>query len=251
MDENPTTNEGAGSQVSTTETDVYTNRQNNSTHQPNQYHTPTEDTLPSVDEGDDLDDEVRACLVGLSGYKSDVDHSVSPSSCSFYSSCTLPGSGSQVDSISTSSFYSTGTLRDTDTDTASCCSVDTLRGEKGEDVKGKEEGVQDTTKTACREEIIPQSSVPMNTRQEVPDLPDLSYSRPSYLAGSTVSATTGSTTSLVSEEELSFAGHVNDRIGKLIGYAKMGADRVDVDAALANIMGYEIVMKEREKFTVI
>ena len=66
-----------------------------------------------------------------------------------------------------------------------------------------------------------------------------------------MSVTTGSSSSLVSEEELSFAGHVNDRLGKLLGYVGRGAEGVPTQDALASIVGYEIVNKEKEKVTVI
>ena len=91
---------------------------------------------------------------------------------------------------------------------------------------------------------------PRSKGEKVPDLTDLSYSRPSYLAGSTASLTTGSNSSLTDGEEVSFAGQVNDRLGKLLGYVGVGAGRVDVEGALASIIGYEIVTKQKDKFTV-
>jgi len=224
---------------------------------------PVEDVLPLVDDDDDLDDEVRSCLVGLPSYKPGADHSSSPDSCSFYSSCTQDDTGSQVDSMSTNSFYSTGTLRDTDTDAASFCSVETLQGFDGE--------VKDFADEDNHGDHLMQSCESNNTSEEGPDLPrdsqsesrnpehqptaatnppDLSYSRPSYLAGSKLSVTTGSSSSLVSDGEVSFAGQVNDRLGKLLGYVGRGAEGVASKDALANIVGYEQVNKEKEKFTI-
>eukprot|EP00090_Calanus_glacialis_P023668 TRINITY_DN36648_c0_g1_i4.p1 TRINITY_DN36648_c0_g1~~TRINITY_DN36648_c0_g1_i4.p1 ORF type:complete len:489 (-),score=146.93 TRINITY_DN36648_c0_g1_i4:102-1568(-) len=227
-------------------------------------HALGEDILPTVDDDDDLDDEVRSCLVGLPSYKPGADHSSSPDSCSFYSSCTQDDLGSQVDTMSTNSFYSTGTLRDVDTDTASFCSVETLQEKEDEEEEEELKELEDEQKPednfqTCdtSEEIpdLPRDRHPECHKPEVPQSPSgtpsgLSYSRPSYLAGSKMSVTTGSSSSLVSETELSFAGHVNDRLGKLLGYVGRGAEGVPTQDALASIVGYEIVNKEKEKFTI-
>ena len=61
---------------------------------------------------------------------------------------------------------------------------------------------------------------------------------------------TGSGASSVSEGDVSFAGQVNDRLGRLLGYDGEEAQNVDVDAAIAKIMGYEIVGTEKDRFTV-
>eukprot|EP00092_Neocalanus_flemingeri_P044547 GFUD01049451.1.p1 GENE.GFUD01049451.1~~GFUD01049451.1.p1 ORF type:complete len:553 (+),score=166.10 GFUD01049451.1:297-1955(+) len=267
-----------------------------------------------VGEEDTLDAEVRDCLVGLPACRSDDEQSACPSSCSFYSSCTVPGMERDMDSLSTSSFYSTGTLRDTDTDTASFystgtlrdtdtdtasyCSLDTLRGSQGEaheeeeyngeveDGKEKDreqdrdqDRDQDSIHTLCRNNSVVENIDFRNnwhSMEGVPDLrdddlpyvdnpdnndfkdqsppntdhPDLSYSRPSHLAGSTVSESTGRRPSLDSEGEVSLAGQVNDRLGKLLGYVGEGAGSVDIESALATIIGYEIVMKDTDKYTV-
>eukprot|EP00092_Neocalanus_flemingeri_P070388 GFUD01086394.1.p1 GENE.GFUD01086394.1~~GFUD01086394.1.p1 ORF type:complete len:510 (+),score=122.49 GFUD01086394.1:579-2108(+) len=238
--------------------DDHSNRQPHmSSNLPSQYCPPTHDTLPSVGEDDNLDDEVEACLVGLSGHKQGGDHSSSPTS--FYSSSTKPDLGSQVDISSNSSFYSTGTVRDTDTDTASYCSVDTLRGSEGEEKRDMEELRDATTREGSsdmRQTVLdnPKDEDLKHTNyggviKPITDARDLSYSRPSYLAGSTESEHTGSRSSLVSEGEVSFAGQVNDRLGRLLGYVG-GAGSGEVEDAVANIMGYEIVIKEKDKFTI-
>eukprot|EP00092_Neocalanus_flemingeri_P031661 GFUD01034386.1.p1 GENE.GFUD01034386.1~~GFUD01034386.1.p1 ORF type:complete len:510 (+),score=130.68 GFUD01034386.1:872-2401(+) len=238
--------------------DDYSNRQPHmSSNLPSQYCPPSHDTLPSVGEDDNLDDEVEACLVGLSGHKQGGDHSSSPTS--FYSSSTKPDLGSQVDISSNSSFYSTGTVRDTDTDTASYCSVDTLRGSEGEEKRDMEELRDATTREGSsdmRQTVLdnPKDEDLKHTNyggviKPITDDPNLSYSRPSYLAGSTESEHTGSRSSLVSEGEVSFAGQVNDRLGRLLGYVG-GAGSGEVEDAVANIMGYEIVIKEKDKFTI-
>ena len=72
----------------------------------------------------------------------------------------------------------------------------------------------------------------------------------SYPIGSCLSENTGSAGSSVSEGEVSFAGQVNDRLGRLLGYNGEEAQNVDVDAAIAKIMGYEIVGTEKDRFTV-
>eukprot|EP00092_Neocalanus_flemingeri_P006599 GFUD01007117.1.p1 GENE.GFUD01007117.1~~GFUD01007117.1.p1 ORF type:complete len:320 (+),score=85.31 GFUD01007117.1:80-1039(+) len=82
------------------------------------------------------------------------------------------------------------------------------------------------------------------------DPDDSAYSLPPYLVGSTVSVKTGSRSSLVSEGEVSFGGHVSDRLGTLLGYGVVGADKKDVEGVLATIMGYEIRTKNKEIFTV-
>ena len=87
------------------------------------------------DEEEDLDKEVESCLTGggassISGYAASAS---SPSTCSFYSTAT-EGQHSDVgdtnDLTDTESFYSSRTmiLTDTDTDTHSYLSVDTLTG---------------------------------------------------------------------------------------------------------------------------
>ena len=68
-------------------------------------------------------------------------------------------------------------------------------------------------------------------------LADLSYSL-SYLTGSTDSVATESRASLVNVGEDMFGGQVSDRIGK-------------VGAAFTTIIGYEIVVKGKDKYTVI
>eukprot|EP00092_Neocalanus_flemingeri_P011938 GFUD01012871.1.p1 GENE.GFUD01012871.1~~GFUD01012871.1.p1 ORF type:complete len:519 (+),score=122.27 GFUD01012871.1:203-1759(+) len=249
MDRHSSSHDGEGSCMNREKADDqllpddYSNRQphmssNLPSNLPSQYCPPTHDTLPSVGEDDNLDDEVEACLVGLSGHRQGGDHSSSPTS--FYSSCNKPDLGSQVDISSNSSFYSTGTVRDTDTDTASYCSVDTLRGNK-EEMRQK---VLDNPNDEDRKHTNYGGVI-----KPITDDPNLSYSRPSYLAGSTESEHTGSRSSLVSEGEVSFAGQVNDRLGRLLGYVG-GAGSGEVEDALANIMGYEIVIKEKDKFTI-
>ena len=138
MDGHSSEPEGADSRMSREEAnsqllpDDHPNRENKiTTNLLNQYSKPCEDNFPSVDEDDNLDDEVRACLVGLSG----LDLSSSPSS------FMMPGSGSQVDSMS--SFYSVRTLKDTDTDTANYFSVDTLTENEGGKVQRTEVQVEE------------------------------------------------------------------------------------------------------------
>jgi len=215
------------------------------------------DSFRSVDDDEDLDEEVRRCLAGGSGYKSDLESSCT-SSCSFYSSHTLPGDASEVDTMSSYSFYSTGTLKDTDTDTASYCSADTIKG----DTDREEEADDDiNTQTLQRSNTLVEFRNGWHSMEVVPDLPndtlaneysapDISYTRPPHLAGTEDSLSTGSGASVVSDSELSIAGQINERIGKLLGYQGMVEDTVDVEAAIANIMGYEIVIKDGKRFTV-
>ena len=73
---------------------------------------------------------------------------------------------------------------------------------------------------------------------------------PDLTCASIASDTIVSRSSLVSEGEVSIAGQVNDRLGKLLGYVGVAADRVDVGDALATITGYEILSKDNKKFTV-
>ena len=72
----------------------------------------------------------------------------------------------------------------------------------------------------------------------------------SYTVGSCLSENTGSAASSVSEGEISFAGQVNDWLGRLLGYDGEASQSVDVEAAVAQIMGYEIVGTEKDRFTV-
>ena len=106
-----------------------------------------------IRDDDNLDAEVRACLEGFPSYTS--NKSSSPSSCSFYSSCTLPGRESEVDTMSSYSYYSTGTVRDTDTDTASYCSVDTMVGDTdGEEEREEEKEEMDVTRGRINEDCF-------------------------------------------------------------------------------------------------
>ena len=222
--------------------------------------------VDDVRDDDNIDAEVRACLEGFPSYTS--NKSSSPSSCSFYSSCTLPGRKSEVDTMSSYSYYSTGTVRDTDTDTASYCSVDTMVG----DTDGEEEREEvDVTRSGVNEDYFVQQVVLGNTvdsgeglsditRDETPnyreeistncDPPYDTHAPQSYPTGSCLSENPGSASSSVSEGEVSFAGQVNDRLGRLLGYDGEEAQNVDVEAAIAKIMGYEIVGTEKDRFTV-
>jgi len=226
----------------------------------------SDDSFTGVDDEDNLDEEVRACLAGGSAHTSDLESSCT-SSCSFYSSDTLPGDASEVDSMSSYSFYSTGTLRDTDTDTASYCSVDTIKGDT--DKEEEEESHDDiNTQTLRRDDTLMDFRNAWRSMEGVPYIPDdtlanedqtpntdptdpdMSYTRPSYLAATEDSSSTESRASLVSDSELSIAGEINERIGKLLGYQGTVGDTGDVEAAIANIMGYEIVIKDGKRFTV-
>ena len=86
------------------------------------------------DDEEDLDKEVESCLTGVSSSISGYAGSVSsPSTCSFYSTATegqYSDVGDTNDLTDTESFYSSRTmvLTDTDTDTHSYLSVDTLTG---------------------------------------------------------------------------------------------------------------------------
>ena len=86
------------------------------------------------DDEEDLDKEVESCLTGVSSSISGYAGSVSsPSTCSFYSTATegqYSDVGDTNDLTDTESFYSSRTmiLTDTDTDTRSYLSVDTLTG---------------------------------------------------------------------------------------------------------------------------
>jgi len=90
--------------------------------------------------------------------------------------------------------------------------------------------------------------------EAVADLPTdqrTDYSRPGFLAGSVVSETTGSRSSLISEGEVSFAGHINDRLGRLLGYVAAQAEAgMNVEGAMASITGYEVLSHGKEKYTV-
>jgi len=220
----------------------------------------------------------------------------SPSSCSYYSTCTRQ-EGSEVDTMSSYSFYSTATIRETDTDGASYCSADTMVGDS--DMEEDERERVDVTMIGDTGVSIVQ---PMAIR--IQDSESLSRIRGEewghtavqeegshgvhdhgghdhghghgghghgghghgghgpLLAGSCVSDSTGISPSMVSEGVVSLAGQVNERLGRLLGYQEEGGQAgrvlgqqeagndVDVDAAVAQIIGYEIVKTRKDIYTV-
>ena len=203
--------------------------------------------------------------------------SSSPSSCSFYSSCSVLGEeeGSQADSLSCYSYYSTGTVRDTDTDTASYCSIDTLVGDSEDDEEGRERvdvtkqfegrsieselqevGYQmqqnvafEDTDTVVAENVAvpnPETPVVVSDQGNIQDEEEPGASR-------CVSAITGSVSCVESDEDISIAGRVNEGIGRLLGYTEENHHDEHYDQlqeAAAQILGYEIVGTERDRFTV-
>jgi len=198
------------------------------------------DFLPVVDDDDDLDDEVRSCLLGVPGFKSNPNSSSSPDSCSFYSSCTMDDRSQDnieddmnQDNIENNSFFSDGNKADTDN--TSYCSIETLQGEHD-----------------------PADS--HNTTEEGPDLPEdhhptpatnppnLPYTRPSYLAGPKLSESTGSNSSIGSEADTSITGQVNQTLSRILSYVGRG-DGTARDTT-ASIVGYEQVNKEKDTFTI-
>ena len=56
-----------------------------------------------------------------------------------------------------------------------------------------------------------------------------------FMDSATANVTTVGMSSIVIEGEVSFAGQVNDRLGKLFGYGGEAADRLDVENALPTI----------------
>merc|ERR1719431_499288 len=131
----------------------------------------------------------------------------SPSSCSFYSTNTR----SEADTMSSYSYYSTGTVRDTDT--ASYCSADTMVGDS--DIEEERERV-DVTKLG---DNLEEPEDLENTESErVHNITDTTAAEErAYLASSCLSDIP-STPSTVSQGEVSFAGQVNERLGRLLGY---------------------------------
>jgi len=228
--------------------------------------------LPGYKSDDDQSSSPSSCSFHSSRTVAGVDSEVdSMSNYSWHSTGTLRDVDTDTasycsvdtvmgdsDNMSNYSFYSTGTLRDADTDTASFCSADTIMG----DTEG---GKEEVNITKMVEEGDTKSSNKRQSKDSSPDLPeddpstnitphssppDFSFTRPGYLAGSNSSVDNDSRSSLVSEGDISLAGQVNDRLGQLLGYAGEGADGVDAEDAIANIMGYEIIVKEKDKFTV-
>ena len=225
------------------------------------------DNLPQAVVNDDhLDAEVQGCLSGFPSYISKMNSS--PSSCSFYSSCTLPGGGSEVDTMSSCSFYSTRTVRDTDTDGASYCSAGTMVGDsEEEEEERKDEDVTrtgDTVQQVALEDTVTDSVEDIRRyddgcgnnidREEarsqhyMPSSDTLAWS--SYVADSCLSENSGAAPSLASEGEVSLAGHVNERLGRLLGYDGEGGQPIDLEDAAAKIMGYEIVGSKNDTHTV-
>ena len=85
---------------------------------------------------------------------------------------------------------------------------------------------------------------------DIQDLSNLKADPNALTCASIASDTIVSRSSLDSDGGLSFAVQVNDRLGKLLGYVGVSADRLDVGDTLATITGYEIITKNNEKFTV-
>jgi len=200
---------------------------------------------------------------------------------SFHSAVTRQGSSSQADTASLLSFHSTGTGQDS-SDTASFYSTGTLQGSRSPGSRAQSpsslsylslgsRGSVETLVTSTPtlglgeeastghqvdsesfeyeerggnlEERGEEERVGAGARQRE------NYVRPGCLAGSAASGTTGSTTSLASEGEVSFAGRVNEQVGRLLGYsgANVGGE---AEGAMAAITGYEVVAGEKEKYTV-
>jgi len=213
----------------------------------------SQDTVSLLDDDDDdLDDEVSSCLIGLPTTNSHVHQSsTSLDSCSFYSSCTLDGARSQGDTTSTNSFHSYDTEREREFETTSYGSIETLQG-------GEEEIDQ------SQDSMNAESCISNSTCDDISDIPkeetieekikrkDLSYSRPAYLAGSkdSIDADTEATANSNNNVDISFAGQVNERLGRLLGFGGRTGDKLNISDALANIVGYEIVTKEKEKYTI-
>ena len=203
--------------------------------------------------------------------------SSSSSSCSYYSSCSVLGEeeGSQADSLSCYSYYSTGTVRDTDTDTASYCSIDTLVGGSDDDDEGREhvdvtkqfEGksieselqeigyqmqqniaFEDTDTVVAENFAVPNPETPVvvSDQGNVQDEEEPGASR-------CVSDITWNGSCVESDEDKSIAGRVNEGIGRLLGYTEENRHDEQYDQlheAAAQILGYEIVGTERDRFTV-
>jgi len=231
----------------------------------------------------DLDREVQESLCGLGrnsrstlgsrsssrGNPSNLSGANLGSLSSFHSAVTRQGSSIQGDTASLLSFHSTSTTQDS-SDTASFYSTGTLQGSRAQSPsslsylslgsRGSVEtlvttstptlGLGEEASTAHQveseedfEEEEGQEGQGQGVRQRE------NYVRPGCLAGSAASATTGSTSSLVSEGEVSFAGRVNEQVGRLLGYSG-GALGGGAEGAMAAITGYEVVAGEKEKYTV-
>lgn len=200
----------------------------------------------------DNDSKVCAGEVGVFPCPS-YPRSNSPSSCSFYSTNTR----SEADTMSSYSYYSTGTVRDTDT--ASYCSADTMVGDS--DMEEERERV-DVTKLG---DNLEETEDLENTESErINNITDTTAAdERAYLANSCLSDIPG-TPSTASQGEVSFAGQVNDRLGRLLGYqgeagqagrllAQNGDEEdceLNVDEVDAKIIGYEIVGTRRDLYTV-
>jgi len=203
-----------------------------------------EDLLPVVGDEDDLDEEVRSCLLGVPGFKSNLNGSSSPDSCSFYSTCTLDDR-SQEDDIDQNiikedinhdnmedemnednSFYSDGNK--VDTDNTSYCSIETLQGEH--EAAESQEGPD-----------LPEDHQP----RPATNPPTLPYTRPSYLASTKLSE---SNSSIGSEADTSITGQVNQTLSRILSYVGRG-DGTARDTT-ASIVGYEQVNKEKDTYTI-
>ena len=185
----------------------------------------------------------------------DYPRSNSPSSCSFYSTNTR----SEADTMSSYSFYSTGTV--IDTDTGSYCSADTMVGDSDMEEEGERVDV-----TKLGDNLEEPADVRNPESESVHNMPDtIAAEERAFLASSCLSDIPGTpSTTSQSQGEVSFAGQVNDRLGRLLGY-QGEADQagrllghggeedheLNVDEVVAKIIGYEIVGTKRDLYTVI
>jgi len=212
------------------------------------------DDPPEVLEEKITDNDSKVCDGEVGGFPCpSYPRSNSPSSCSFYSTNTR----SEADTMSSYSYYSTGTVRDTDT--ASYCSADTMVGDS--DMEEERERV-DVTKLG---DNLEEPEDLENTESErVHNITDTTAAEErAYLASSCLSDIPG-TPSTVSQGEVSFAGQVNERLGRLLGYqgeagqaggllGQHGGEEdheLNVDDVDAKIIGYEIVGTKRDLYTV-
>jgi len=212
---------------------------------------------------------IQGDTASLLSFQSTSTAQDSSDTASFYSTGTLQGSRSSSRVESPTSFYSTGTLQGSPSPGSSRVESPSSLSYQSLGSRGSVETLVTSTPTlGLGEEASTVHQVNSESLEYEEGGEDFeegeeeedqrlgqgarqrdSYVRPGCLAGSAASGTTGSTTSLASEGEVSFAGRVNEQVGRLLGYSggNLGGG---VEGAMAAITGYEVVAGEKEKYTV-
>jgi len=183
----------------------------------------------------------QADTASLLSFQSSATAADSSDTCSFYSTGTLQGS--RVESPSSLSYLSLGSRGSVETLVTSTPTLGL--GEEASSIHqvNSESFEHDETLGENFEEEEEEERLGQGARQRD------SYVRPGCLAGSAASGTTGSMTSLASDGEVSFAGRVNEQVGRLLGYSG-GNVGGGAEGAMATITGYEVLAGEKEKYTV-